>query len=87
MKLLSERVTTIEQYLRDVSERDHLGRLSPKFRASRQNSLGDSDISKCIYANFVCANLASIDQQMVEAGGEGVTVIANVDESRSYGTP
>jgi hypothetical protein len=47
VKLLSERVTAIEQYLRDAPDRDRLGRLSPKFRESHQTSLDDSDVSKC----------------------------------------
>ena len=87
MKRLAERVTTIEHYLRDVSERDQHGRLSPKFRESRQNSVDDSDISKCTYDSLVCANLASADQHVIEPGGERVIAIANADGSRSYGTP
>ena len=38
VKLLSERVATIERYLREVSNRDVLGRLSPKFKDLNQVS-------------------------------------------------
>jgi len=90
VKLLSERVTAIEQYLRDASDRDRLGRLSPRFRESRQNSLDDSDISKCTVFFSIIANLPLADQHMIEPGGDGATAVANVDESRSteyYGNP
>jgi hypothetical protein len=89
VKLLSDRVTTIEQYLRDASDRDRLGRLSPRFRESRQGSLDDSDISRCIFANPLLANVATADQHMIEPGGDGVPAVVNVEESRStehYGT-
>jgi hypothetical protein len=50
MKQLSERVSHIEQYLRDASERDRMGRLSPRFRETRYDSLADSDGSKGTFA-------------------------------------
>jgi hypothetical protein len=83
MKLLSERVATIEQYLRDVSDRDRLSRLSPRFRESRQDSLDDSDMSKCKTFFPVFANVGPADQHMTEPGGDGVTAVANADESRT----
>lgn len=83
MRLLSERVTTIEQYLRDASDRNRQVRLSPRFRETRQNSVDDSDISKCIFATPIYANVASADQHMIEPGRDGVTAVANVDESRA----
>ena len=46
VKLLTERVTNIEQYLRDISDRDRVGRLSPKFRDARHDSIAESDGSK-----------------------------------------
>src|SRR5208282_5472795 len=82
-------VTTIEQYLREASDRDRLGRLSPRFRESRQGSLDDSDISKCTFANQLLANIATADQHMLEPSGDGVSAVASVEESRSsefYGT-
>ena len=83
VKLLSERVTTIEQYLRDMSDRDRLGRLSPKFRESHQDSLDDSDMSKCKMFFPIAANIAPADQHMIEPGGDGVTAVGNVEESRT----
>ena len=91
VKLLSDRVANIEQYLREASDRDRVGRLSPKFRDSRQNSLVDSDQSRCtVLFTLVRADLPQAEQHLIEPGGEGVTAVANIDESRSteyYGMP
>ena len=82
MKLLSERVTNIEQYLRDISDRDRPGRISPRFRGSPQISLDGSDISKCTVLVSVVVDGGVADQHLIEPG-EGATGITNIDEPRS----
>jgi len=47
LRLLSERVANIEQYLREVSDRDGHGRMSPRFKEIYQSSTLESEASKC----------------------------------------
>ena len=60
VKRLSERVSYIEQYLRDASERDGIGRLSPRFSQTRPDSLAESEGSKGTFNFCTCESLTDV---------------------------